>query len=224
MPFALLGLDSDNGSEFINLHLARYCDAEHITFTRSRPYRKNDNCYIEQKNYSIVRRTVAYYRYATPPQLELLNAIYQHLRLYANFFLPVMKLQHKTRSGSRVSRCYDTPQTPYKRLLAHPLVPQKVKDSLSAHYSTLNVVALKQNIGRLQQALFRSAIAAGPPPRPKFGFPHPDHPWRKTFPTPNNQHLLLAVAPPETQKNRVDLLQNIHHTHNQYPKNTKNHE
>lgn len=215
MPFALLGLDSDNGSEFINLHLARYCEAEHITFTRSRPYRKNDNCFIEQKNYSIVRRTVAYYRYATRAQLEMLNAIYRLLRLYANFFLPVMKLQHKTRSGSRVSRHYDTPQTPYRRLLAHPLVAQDVKDSLTAQYNTLNVLALKRELNRLQQALFRSAIAAGPPPRPKITFPPPDHPWRKTFPTPNNRHLLLAVAPPTSHNAAIDSLQNIHHTPNQ---------
>jgi hypothetical protein len=215
MPFSLLGLDSDNGSEFINLQLVRYCQAEHITFTRSRPYRKNDNCYIEQKNYSIVRRTVAYYRYSTPAQLELLNAIYRLLRLYANFFLPVMKLQHKTRSGSRVSRRYDTPQTPYKRLLAHPLLSQEVKDSLTSDYNTLNVVALKRELSRLQQALFRSAIAQGPPPRPKITFPPPDHPWRKTFPTRNNRDLLLALARPTTQNASVDLVQNIHHTPNQ---------
>lgn len=216
MPFPLLGLDSDNGSEFINLHLARYCEAEHITFTRSRPYRKNDNCYIEQKNYSIVRRTVAYYRYCTPSHLELLNAIYQLLRLYANFFLPVMKLQHKTRSGSRVSRHYDMPQTPYRRLLAHPLVPQNLKEALTAQYNTLNVVTLKRELSRLQQALFRSAIAQGPPPRPKFGFPLPDHPWRKSFPTPNNRDLLRALAPPTTQNSRVDLCQIIHHTPNRH--------
>lgn len=215
MPFALLGLDSDNGSEFINLNLARYCEAEHITFTRSRPYKKNDNCYIEQKNYSIVRRTVAYYRYSTPAHLELLNAIYHLLGLYANFFLPVMKLQHKTRSGSRVSRRYDTPQSPYRRLLAHPLLAQQVKDSLTTQYNSLNVVALKRELNQLQQALFRSAIAAGPPPRPKFGFPAADHPWRNTFPTPNNQDLLLAMAPPNTQNTNVDLRQNIHHTPNQ---------
>jgi hypothetical protein len=215
MPFPLLGLDSDNGSEFINLHLARYCEAEHITFTRSRPYRKNDNCYIEQKNYSIVRRTVAYYRYCTPAQLELLNAIYKLLRLYANFFLPVMKLQHKTRSGSRVSRRYDMPQTPYRRLLAHPLLPQDVKDSLTTQYHTLNVVALKRELSQLQHVLFRSAIAAGPPPRPKFSFPAADHPWRKTFRTRNNQDLLLAVAPFNTQNTSIDLHQNIHHTPSQ---------
>jgi hypothetical protein len=180
MPFPLRGLDSDNGSEFINTQLARYCEAEHITFTRSRPYKKNDNCYVEQKNYSIVRRIVAYYRYDSPAQLALLNAIYRILRLYTNFFQPTMKLIEKVRCGSRLTRRYDTPCTPYKRLLAHPDISQNIKDSLTAQYATLNVVALKRELNRLQQALFRSAIAAGPPPAlPRIPpYPGPDHPWR----------------------------------------------
>jgi hypothetical protein len=180
MPFPLRGLDSDNGSEFINTQLARYCEAEHITFTRSRPYKKNDNCYVEQKNYSIVRRTVAYYRYDSPAQLALLNAIYRILRLYTNFFQPVMKLHEKIRTGSKLTRRYDTPCTPYKRLLAHPDISQNIKDTLTAQYATLNVIALKRELSRLQQTLFHSAIAAGPPPAlPRFPpYPGPQHPWR----------------------------------------------
>lgn len=227
MPFSLLGLDSDNGSEFINMHLARYCEAEHITFTRSRPYKKNDNCYVEQKNYSIVRRTVAYYRYDTPAQLQLLNAIYRILRLYANFFLPVMKLQEKSRSGSKLSRRYDTPQTPYKRLLGHPRVPQEVKDKLIAQYQTLNVVALKRELNHLQHMLFHSAINAGPPPPPPRPpcyppYPPPQHPWRKTFPTQNNREIMRAAALPTDLNAPVDLLENIHHTPNyQHKKHLK---
>jgi hypothetical protein len=184
MPFPLLGVDSDNGSEFINMHLARYCEAERITFTRSRPYRKNDNCYVEQKNYSIVRRTVAYYRYASPAQLVLLNDIYRTLRLYTNFFQPVMKLQEKVRAGSKLTRRYDAPCTPYKRLLAHPLVPQEIKERLTIQYQALNIVALKQELNRLQQNLFHSAIIAGPPPPPpgpprNAPYPGINHPLRK---------------------------------------------
>jgi hypothetical protein len=222
MPFSLLGLDSDNGSEFINVELLRYCEAEHITFTRSRPYKKNDNCYVEQKNYSIVRRTVAYYRYDTPAQLALLNAIYRTLRLYTNFFLPVMKLQQKVRSGSKLSRRYDAPLTPYKRLLAHPLIPQEIKDHLTAQYDTLNVIVLKRELNHLQQTLFRSAIKAGPPPAPpRFPYyPGPEHPWRNQ-PNALQQSRARGASPkPTKQKTTVDLLENIHHNPNQGTKTT----
>ena len=86
-PFPIRGIDSDNGSEFINAHLLSYCEEEHITFTRSRPYRKNDNCFIEQKNYSVVRRALGYLRYDTDEELEVINELYKVLRLYTNFFL-----------------------------------------------------------------------------------------------------------------------------------------
>jgi hypothetical protein len=215
----LLGLDSDNGSEFINTHLVRYCEAEHITFTRSRPYKKNDNCFVEQKNYSIVRRTVAYYRYDTPRQLVLLNAIYQKLRLYTNFFQPVMKLRQKVREGSKLTRRYDTPQTPYKRLLDHPLVLQEVKDHLTRQYAALNVVALKRELNHLQQELFASAIKAGPPPTPpRFPFyPGSDHPWRDNtgslqHPRPQRVSPAPTTQPSRTANTAVDLLKNISHT------------
>ena len=88
LPFPLLGLDSDNGSEFINHQLHRYCEAERITFTRSRPYRKNDNCFVEQKNWPVVRQQVGYARYDTPAEVHALTELYRHLRLYVNFFQP----------------------------------------------------------------------------------------------------------------------------------------
>jgi len=180
LPFPLLGIDSDNGSEFINIQLLRYCEHEHITFTRSRPYRKNDNCYVEQKNYSIVRRAVGYYRYDQAEQLTLLTALYACLRLYANFFQPVMKLKEKIRLGSRLTRRYDTPRTPFRRLLEHPRLALAVKDALTLQYDTLNVVALKHELNRLQRRLFQLAVAAGPPPQvPRFPYYPPDsHPWR----------------------------------------------
>lgn len=153
LPFALLGLDSDNGSEFINDELLRYCRQEKITFTRSRPYRKNDNCYVEQKNYSIVRRAVGYARYDTDEQCELLNELYSYLRLYTNFFLPTMKLKSKERNGSQVKKYYDQPLTPYQRVLQAKLVSKAAKDRLRAKYVTLNPAALKRKIERLQQRL-----------------------------------------------------------------------
>ena len=95
LPFPLLGIHSDNGSEFMNNHLIRYCHQEHITKARSRLYRKNDNCFVEQKNWNIVRKTVWYLRYNTEDEVLLMNKIYQSLRLFTNFFLPVMQLTHK---------------------------------------------------------------------------------------------------------------------------------
>jgi hypothetical protein len=180
LPFELLGLDSDNGSEFINGQLIDYCEIEHISFTRSRPYRKNDSCYVEQKNYSIVRRSVGYYRYDTPQQLELLQLLYSHLRLYTNFFQPVMKLKEKIRTGSHLTRRYDEPQSPYARLLAHPDIDPQRKEALRQQYHKLNVITLKAEISRIQAELFRLAREAGPPPQPPRNPPYPgaDHPWR----------------------------------------------
>ncbi|BAL80273.1 hypothetical protein [Caldisericum exile] len=94
-----------------------YCEKEHITFTRARPYRKNDNCFVEQKNYSVVRRAVGYIRYDTDEELKIMNELYNTLRLYTNFFLPSMKLKEKTRIGSKVLKKYDKPKTPYQRIL-----------------------------------------------------------------------------------------------------------
>ena len=117
LPFPMLGLDSDNGSEFINQHLYAYCRDEGVTFTRSRSYKKNDSCHVEQRNWSVVRRLIGYDRYKSRAALEALNRVYDLLRLYINFFQPVMKLKHKTRNGAKVYKIYDTAQTPYQRLL-----------------------------------------------------------------------------------------------------------
>ena len=156
LPFALLGLDSDNGSEFINNYLLVYCRKEKLTFTRSRPYRKNDNCFVEQKNYSVVRRAVGYQRYDTEEQLQLLNELYATLRLYTNFFQPTMKLQSKQRMGSKVSKKYDVAQTPYQRVLAAPQITKQKKQQLRAKYETLNPAALKRKITRLQERLLKT--------------------------------------------------------------------
>lgn len=129
-PFPLLGIDSDNGGEFINNNLRRYCKRNKITFTRSRPYRKNDNCYVEQKNYSVVRKTVGYMRHDTEEELLLLNELYTILRLYINFFQPTMKLTEKTRTGPKVTKKYDKAKTPYQRVLEATLVSQSNKNRL----------------------------------------------------------------------------------------------
>ena len=157
LPFPLLGIDSDNGSEFINNELLRYCRSEKLTFTRSRPRRSNDNCYVEQKNYTVVRRTVGYARYDTAEELLLLNRIYTHLRLYVNFFQPSMKLISKTREGSKVSKRHDKPQTPFRRVLAHPAIAAAHKDRLRRLYLTLNPAELRRTINALVQRLTRLA-------------------------------------------------------------------
>ena len=148
-PFKIRGIDSDNGSEFVNNHLVRYCGEQKITFTRSRPYRKNDNCFVEQKNSSVVRRTVGYARHDTPEELELLNQLYSQLRLYTNYFQPVMKLREKTRSGSRVTKKYDTAKTPFHRVLESRCVTKSVKEALRRDYAALNPVKLGREIDRL---------------------------------------------------------------------------
>jgi hypothetical protein len=153
LPFPLLGIDSDNGSEFINDQLFRYCRQEQITFTRGRAGRKNDNAYVEQKNWSVVRRAVGYYRYDTPEQLDLLNSLYTLLHFYGNFFLPTMKLKEKVRVGSKVKRIYDDPQTPYARALASDLVSEEDKAQLREVYSHLDLLALRQRIDELQDQL-----------------------------------------------------------------------
>jgi hypothetical protein len=155
LPFDLLGIDSDNGGEFINNHLVRFCHEEKITFTRSRSYRKNDNCFIEQKNYTIVRRYVGYARYDTEIAQKLLNGLYGYLRLYVNFFQPVMKLIQKTRIGSRVRKKYDEPQTPYQRVLASTFVPVIRKEELRQQYAQLNPAALRRKIAKLQNKIFQ---------------------------------------------------------------------
>ncbi len=156
LPFPLLGIDSDNGSEFINQYLVAYCQQQKLSFTRSRPYRKNDNCFVEQKNYSVVRRAVGYQRYDTESQLHLLNELYATLRLYSNFFQPTMKLQAKERVGSKVTKRYDRAQTPYQRVLASPKVSQAAKERLRAKYQTLNPAALKRKLMRLQDQLVKT--------------------------------------------------------------------
>ncbi len=146
LPFDLLGIDSDNGSEFINDLLYRYCQDEKITFTRSRPYQKNDQAHVEQKNWSVVRHTVGYDRLDNDQQYAILQSIYQDLRLYINFFQPVLKLIDKQHIGNRVVRKYDTARTPYQRVLEREEIPLANKAKLINQYLGLNPAELRRHI------------------------------------------------------------------------------
>jgi hypothetical protein len=156
LPFPLLGIDSDSGAEFINAQLYRYCLSEEITFTRGRAGRKNDSSYVEQKNWSVVRRAVGYWRYDNPQQLDLLNTLYSYLHYYVNFFLPVMKLEQKVRLGSKVKRIYDDPQTPYARVLASDDVSNDDKAELQEAYGYQDLVKLRQRIDDLQAQILQT--------------------------------------------------------------------
>ncbi len=157
LPMPVLGLDSDNGGEFINHHLVRYCEREEITFTRCRPYKKNDQCHIEQKNYSIVRQTIGYDRYEGNAACSALAAVYRSLRLFTNFCQASVQLVSKQREGGKVTKRYDVAQTPYQRMLTAPEVKESVKEQLRAEYLTLNPAALRREIETAQEALWRLA-------------------------------------------------------------------
>jgi hypothetical protein len=158
LPFPLLGVDSDNGGEFINQHLFAYCQREQITFTRSRSYKKNDNCYVEQKNWSVVRRLVGYDRYNSRAAYETLNRTYDLVRLYVNFFQPVMKLVSKTRHGARVHKVYDTARTPYQRTLHFGVLTEAKQQELTATYHGLNPVRLLKQINDNLESLWKLAV------------------------------------------------------------------
>jgi hypothetical protein len=155
LPFPLLGIDSDNGSEFtfapdasagVNELLYSYCLKEEITFTRSRPYKKNDQARVEQKNWSVVRHTIGYDRYETVDELAILRAIYADLRLYVNFFQPVQKLISSGRMDGRFIKKYDVASTPYHRVLSSKDVSLEDKAHLMNLYVRLNPVTLKNTI------------------------------------------------------------------------------
>ena len=157
LPFPLLGLDSDNGSEFINRYLYNYCREEGITFTRSRPYKKNDSCHVEQKNWSVVRRLIGYDRYDSKAALEALNRVYNLTRLYVNLFQPDMKLIHKSRHGAKVRKVYDRAQTPYQRLLSTGILSEAKAQELASTYHHLNPALLLRQINQNLERLWDMA-------------------------------------------------------------------
>jgi hypothetical protein len=157
LPFRLLGLDCDNGSEFINDHLFAYCTNAEITFTRGRPYRKNDSCHVEQKNWAVVRQAVGYARYDTDRELEYLTELYRHLALLTNFFLPQAKLVEKHRDGAKVIRRYDRPATPYQRVLASGVLTKAEARRLTTIYRSLNPAQLRRDVAFNQRRLAQFA-------------------------------------------------------------------
>jgi hypothetical protein len=144
-PFSWRGIDSDNDSAFLNSHLLKYSQRQGLEFTRSRPMRKNDNAYIEQKNYTHVRRPLGYLRYDTDDELRIINDLYRkELRLFKNFFQPVMKLKKKDRVNGRLRRTYEEPKTPYQRLLDSGQLSKSQKDALKKLYLRLDPVQIKK--------------------------------------------------------------------------------
>ncbi len=155
LPFPLWGIDSDNDSAFLNAHLYRYCQKEGVQFTRSRPYKKNDQAYVEGKNGCVVRQLVGYRRYESREAQALLEAIYADWRLVVNYFQPVRKLISKERVGSKVRKKYDLARTPYRRVLAAPDVPEEKKIEAEEIYNTLNPAGLQRRIEANLRALAR---------------------------------------------------------------------
>lgn len=148
LPFDLKGLDSDTGSEFVNWHMVRWCKENNLSFTRSRPYYKNDNAYVEQKNYTHIRRWLGYRRYDTQIQLQMINDLYRNeLRQFNNFFRPVMKITSKEKVNNSVcKKKYGQALTPYQRLMQSNQIPPKTKSALQKLYESLNPVKLKATI------------------------------------------------------------------------------
>lgn len=156
-PLPWTQIHSDNGTEFINGHLVRYCEQEYLEFTRSRPYKKNDNCLVEQKNWTHVKKFVGYLRYDTEAERRGLNDLYRNeLRLFKNFFQPVIKLVAKERVGGKIHRRYDIPQTPYARVMAATNVSDGVKRALTQTYQPLNPAALKRAIDTKLNRLYQA--------------------------------------------------------------------
>lgn len=156
-PFKWLEVHPDNDTTFINWHLVRYCEKEEIVFTRSRPYKKNDNSFVEQKNSTHIRNVLGHLRYDTEEELTIINDLFRgELRLYKNFFQPVMKLKEKIRDKGKVHRKYDTPKTPYQRLMESEQIPDETKEKLKEIYLTLNPAQLKRAIDEKLHKLYQA--------------------------------------------------------------------
>ncbi len=163
MPFPILGVDSDNGSEFINHHLLTWCEQRQITFTRSRPGNSNDGAHVEQKNWAIVRTVVGYHRYDTAAELLLLNKIWALQSQLTNYFYPQQKLVSKVRTGAKVSKKYDTATTPYRRAVAHETITDDDKAILADTYTTINPAAVQRQIQALTSELLTLTTSKATP-------------------------------------------------------------
>jgi len=166
LPFPVKAIDADNGSEFINRRLVDHCDRENIEFSRSRPYKKDDNAHIEQKNWTHVRKLIGWDRYDTPEAVRAMNDLYAHeLRLSMNLFQPSVKLIRVDRRGSRKTRRYDTPQTPLDRLAAMPGADRTKVETLLELRAQLNPFELAAIIRRKLDRIWKLRHARGTPPR-----------------------------------------------------------
>lgn len=158
IAFSILGFDCDNGSEFLNHHLVRYFTDRPkapVVFTRSRPYQKNDNAFVEQKNWTHVRQLLGYDRFDKPELVPLINDLYiNEWSTFTNFFCPTLKLKEKQRLNSRYVKKYESPQTPYQRLIASPAIDDEAKKTLQEVYNSLNPFTLKKNIEAKLKAIF----------------------------------------------------------------------
>lgn len=159
MPFALRGVDSDNGGEFINRHFMRYCEEEDLVFTRSRPYAKNDGCFVEEKNWLVARRVVGYGRYEGQAACDLVNEIYDRQRILANNFMPSAKFVDRMWDGSRVVRFHDESLTPYRRITAMKGVGKDARDRMRAEFKEADPLELRMEIRDFTQRLMKMAVA-----------------------------------------------------------------
>ena len=181
LPFPLLGIDSDNGSEFINEQLLVYCRQRQIQFTRGRPYKKDDNAHIEQKNWTHVRKLMGYERYETQQAVDAMNRLYAgDLRLFQNLFLPSVKLLSKHRIGSRLTRRYDRPRTPLERLAGRKGVDRAGLRALRELRAQLDPMDLSISINRQLDRIYVLAHRWKKPPTP---VKRPSSPWRHSYRT-----------------------------------------
>jgi hypothetical protein len=206
LPFPLRGIDSDNGSEFINEHLYAFCQrpaGQAIQFTRSRPYKKDDNAHVEQKNWTHVRKLVGWDRYDSAEALAALNTLYADLRLFQNLFQPSMKLAAKIRTGSRLIRRYDAPRTPFERVCACPDADPSKVAALRQLLARTDPFALSRRIDQHLQRLYSLAHRPGGQPRavpPLQGRPQARSPWHGWTFSPRIQRPPHAPARPAVKK------------------------
>jgi len=195
LPFRLRGIDSDNGSEFINQHLWDYCQAQEIQFTRGRPYKKDDNAHIEQKNWTHVRKLLGYVRYDSPAAQAAMHALYRHeLRLFQNLFLPSVKLVRKERVGARVRRRYDAPRTPLERVLACSEIRPEVAAQLQRQRDRLDPFALARAIDQQLERIYALANSRHSPPA------SPPGPAAVSVPRRVRKRLSIKPAAPVTSR------------------------
>ena len=157
VPYHLLGIHPDNGTNLLNYLLYGYTQEEKIEYTRSRPYKKNDNCFVEQKNSTHIRQVIGYLRHDTKEEMNIINDLYHNeLRLYKNFFQPVMKLKSKERIHGKIHRKYEEAKTPYHRLMESDQIKQETKDALKKIYDSLNPAELKRKIDMKLNNLYKA--------------------------------------------------------------------